>query len=101
MATFEKSKDPKKKTIKLRISEDDYYEIFDKADAAGLSISEYMRRCALNKRIDSKINLKMIRELCRLGGLQKHWFNVTDGLHSDKTAKILNEIIKAIKRIAK
>ena len=42
------------------------------ADKAGLTLSEYVRRCSLNKRIHSRVSDKAIARLSSLCGLQKH-----------------------------
>jgi hypothetical protein len=42
------------------------------AYVAGLTISEYMRRCSLNKRLHSRIDDKAINRLSSLCGLMKH-----------------------------
>jgi len=55
----------------IRLSESEKERIKDLADQAGLNTSEYIRRCALGKRLHSKVNIKAMAELSRLGGLQK------------------------------
>jgi hypothetical protein len=50
---------------------DDKDKVEALADRAGLTTSEYIRRCALGKRLHSKLNIKAMAELNRLGGLQK------------------------------
>jgi hypothetical protein len=42
------------------------------ADKAGLTLSEYVRRCSLNKRIQSHVSDKAIARLSSLCGLQKY-----------------------------
>lgn len=42
----------KSKTFPVRMSEEDFAIISTKADMEGLSISEFMRSCAINKRVD-------------------------------------------------
>ena len=42
------------------------------ARTAGLTISEYMRRCSLNKRLRSRISDKAIHRLGSMFGLTKH-----------------------------
>jgi len=56
----------------IRITDAEKSNIRDQAKRAGLTMSEYMRRISLNKRIVSKMDHKALGELARLGGLQKH-----------------------------
>ncbi len=58
--------------IEIRITEEEKATIRDQANSAGLTMSEYIRRTALNKRILSTMDQKAAGELARLGGLQKH-----------------------------
>ena len=48
--------------------------ILASAHSAGLSTGEYLRRCALGRRIVAKTDAELKRELLRLGGLQKHLY---------------------------
>ena len=61
-------------TLRLFIRTTDREKAIIKAQArkAGLTMSEYMRRTSLNKRIASKVDQKALGELARLGGLQKY-----------------------------
>jgi hypothetical protein len=58
---------------------------------AGITASEYMRRCALGKRVHSKVNVKAMGELCRLGGLQKLAI-----MHAPEHRAALNEVLADI-----
>lgn len=46
-------KDNKNKKIELRVSDAEHYALTTKARIAGLSISEYMRRCGLGQSLSS------------------------------------------------
>ena len=46
---------------------------------AGITTSEYMRHCALGKRPHSKVNVKAMAELSRLGGTAKARHNARTG----------------------
>lgn len=80
-----------KRKFDLRIHPDDLEKIKDLADQAGLSTAEYIRRCCLGKRLHSKVNIKAMAELSRLGGLQKLCI-----MHSPDNRKQLNEVIAEI-----
>ena len=59
----------------LRISAEENERLARQADAAGISVSEYIRRlCFGGRPITSCTDSQTIRELRRLGGLLKHNF---------------------------
>ena len=59
----------------LRISAEENERLIRQADAAGISVSEYIRRlCFGGRPITSRTDSQTIRELRRLGGLLKHNF---------------------------
>lgn len=43
--------------------------IQEKARLAGLSVGEFLRRCALDRKISVRTDIKLMKELLRLGGL--------------------------------
>ena len=57
--------------IDFRVTRGERQEIQEEAEASGLSVSEYVRRRALGRRVDSVTDVKMISELRRQGGLLK------------------------------
>ena len=59
----------------LRISAEENERLMRQADAAGISVSEYIRRlCFGGRPVTSRTDSQTIRELRRLGGLLKHDF---------------------------
>ena len=59
----------------VRLSKFDEQEIALQADIAGLPVAEYMRRKLLgNGPIMARVDLMMVNELRRVGGLLKHNF---------------------------
>ena len=70
--------------IFIRITDAEKANIRDQAKIAGLTMSEYMRRIAFNKRIVSKMDQKALGELARLGGLQKHLLTQIKGLPDEE-----------------
>lgn len=56
--------------VKLLPAEKQFME--QQAATCGLTLSEYVRRCAMNKKVRSRVTIQVIGELSRLGGLQKH-----------------------------
>jgi hypothetical protein len=69
----------------IRITDAEKANIRDQAKRAGLTMSEYMRRISLNKRIVSKMDQKALGELARLGGLQKHLLKQIKGKRLRRT----------------
>ena len=71
--------------------------IKDQARKAGLTMSEYMRRTSLNKRIVSKVDQKALGELARLGGLQKYLLMKIKGLPDEENLRReLNSTLSAV-----
>ena len=63
-----------------------------------MTVSEYIRRRALDRPVKSRVSEKAINELRRLGGLQKHL--ATKFQHKrDAIDQVLGEIMAAIQRL--
>ena len=83
--------------IEIRITEEEKAIIKDQANSASLTMSEYIRRTALNRRILSKMDQKAAGELARLGGLQKHLLMQIKGLPDEEgLRKGLNSTLLAV-----
>jgi uncharacterized protein (DUF1778 family) len=83
--------------IEIRITEDEKATIRDQANRASLTMSEYIRRTALNKRILSTMDQKAAGELARLGGLQKYLLRQIKGLPDEEgLRKGLNSTLLAV-----
>jgi len=86
-------------TLRLFIRMTDAEKAIIRAQAkiAGMSMSEYIRRVSLNKRIVSKMDQKALGELARLGGLQKHLLKQIKGLPDEEgLRKGLNSTLSAV-----
>jgi hypothetical protein len=70
--------------IEVRITEEEKAIIKDQANSASVTMSEYIRRTALNKRILSTMDQKAAGELARLGGLQKLLLTQIKGLPNEE-----------------
>ncbi|AVV40024.1 plasmid mobilization protein MobA [Pantoea agglomerans] len=86
----------KDKWIKFRCSEDDYEAITKKAIVAGLTTSEYLRRTALNRRIQVRTDIRMMNELKRLGGLQKHLYTQMQEQMTTELSRQFSEVLSGI-----
>ncbi|MFA5976543.1 MAG: plasmid mobilization protein MobA [Elusimicrobiota bacterium] len=95
------SSESRKRTVnmKVRLLPEEDMEIRDRAHDAGLTVAQYLRCCALNRRIRNQTDRNVVNELRRLGGLQKHLFGQVGGLNGQEYARVFSAIIKAIERI--
>ena len=66
--------------IHIRLTSDEKDILHAQAQKAGLTVSEYLRRCSLNKRIHSRVSDKEVARLSSLCGLQKHLLTQITGL---------------------
>jgi len=83
--------------IEVRITEEEKAILRDQANSASLTMSEYVRRSALGKRILSTMDQKVAGELARLGGLQKHLLTQIKGLPGEEELrKGLNSTLLAV-----
>ncbi len=83
--------------IQIRITTGEKNTLLIQADKAGLTLSEYMRRCSLNKRIHSRVSDKAIARLSSLCGLQKHLLMQITGLPQEGTLRSeLNSVLAGI-----
>ena len=90
----------------LRISAEENERLARQADAAGISVSEYIRRlCFGGRPITSRTDSQIIRELRRLGGLLKHNFETvreTGGQQAiPKMEAALEAVRQAIERLSR
>ncbi|MBC5823456.1 MAG: mobilization protein [Candidatus Eremiobacteraeota bacterium] len=88
----------KKVALSVRVSDRDRDAIAAKAASSGLPIAEYVRRCALGRQTPSRVDARLINELRRLGGLQKHLYN-GDRDRGRQYAEILLDLTDAIRRV--
>jgi hypothetical protein len=93
--------DKKAERLTVRFCPGELEELSNQAEISGLSVSELVRRRALEKRVAAVTDLKMLSELRRIGGLVKHFFNETNGLYRQKTFALLDELHTAAVRIGR
>ena len=79
-------------TEKNRLKED--------ADLAGLGVSELIRKWYFGKRIVANVDLAVLRELRRQGGLLKHIHLQSKGMYSGETAQALQAMTMLFERLA-
>lgn len=86
----------RQKLVKCRCTEAEFEAINNKAVSAGLTTSEYLRRTALNRRIMVKTDIRMMNELKRLGGLQKHIFTQMSETMTTELSRQFSDVLVGI-----
>ncbi|EAU2289098.1 hypothetical protein EIL26_17050 [Salmonella enterica subsp. enterica serovar Newport] len=81
---------------RIRCTQEEKDIIKMKADECGLSLPEFMRRCALERRIIPRTDNDFLQELMRLGRMQKHLF--VEGKRTGD--KAYADVLVAITRLA-
>ena len=89
----------------LRLSAEENERLARQADAAGISVSEYIRRlCFGGRPVTSRTDSQTIRELRRLGGLLKHNFETVREVGGQqalpKMETALESVRQAIERLS-
>jgi Mobilization protein NikA len=62
----------RQRRFEIRLTDQEWHDFSEQADRAGLTLSEFARRRIVGYRIMSRVEDKLLNELRRLGGLQKH-----------------------------
>ena len=95
-------KDRAASRFEMRLTASERVQLREDADLAGMCISEFVRRRAFGKRIHAATDLMMIRELRRLGGLQKYAMNKLAQHRevADECVTIIRALRAAIERVA-
>jgi len=88
----------KGKVINLRCTEEEANILKEKAKAAGISTSDLLRRSALNRKIVTRTDQRLMNELLRLGGLQKHLFNQMQDNMTTELSKQFSEVLVEVKK---
>ena len=78
--------------LSVRVTDEEYQDLVEQADVSGLSLSEYVRRRVFGRRVVSKLDLKVLAELRRLGGLLKHVHTTSGGTYSKLTADAIQAL---------
>jgi hypothetical protein len=97
-----RAKDRASARFEMRLTASERVQLREETDLAGMSISELVRKRTFGKTIHAATDLMMIRELRRLGGLQKHTINKFPQ-HSevvDECIAMIRAIHAAIERVA-
>ena len=76
----------------IRFKPEEIVELEQQAHLDGLTLSELIRRRALKRRVLPAVDLRLIAELRKIGGLVKMIYSETGGMYSRKTSAILDEL---------
>jgi hypothetical protein len=87
--------------VRVRMTPEDEAAIREKAEVAGVTMSAFLRAAALGRKTPSRIDLQIVNELRRLGGLQKHLFTQSGGQGVAEHGALLDEIRDAIRRVGR
>jgi len=82
--------------LEVRLTDEEWHNLSEQADRAALTVSEFVRRRVVGYRIVSRVEDKLLNELRRLGGLQKHLVTQLPEKRPEFNA-ILNQILTTIK----
>ena len=83
----------------VRLAPAEKRRLREQADGAGLTLSAYARRRMLGHVVVPAVDMQMIRELRRVGGLLKATHVQSQGAHQEETAAALREVRAAIAAI--
>ena len=86
--------------VNVRLTEAEKAQLRSDAEVAGLTVSALVRRRALGRRVVASMDLTVVRELRRQGGLVKHLHHQS-GAHSVETGRALRAIEQLIDRISR
>ena len=82
----------------LRLSAEENERLAWQADAAGISVSEYIRRlCFGGRPVTSRTDSQTIRELRRLGGLIKHNFESVREAGGQQVLPKMEDTLEAVR----
>ena len=95
MATPKQSEHRRGLLIKLLSQEKEV--IRQQAHLAGLTVSDFIRKCALNRPIRSQVSREVAAELSKLFGLQKHLLMEIKGLpNEEELRRELNSVLSEL-----
>jgi len=89
------------KIIRVRLTEREYEQIQKYTEQSGLTCAEFIRRASTRRRIISRVDVNLINELRKQGGLLKMIHLETRAAYSEKTAAAIIAIRDTIRAISK
>ena len=87
-------------TLLIRLSADEHGRIRERAESCAVAVSEYVRRCALDRPLTARVDIEALLELRRQGGLIKHLAS-GDSNHAYEYRVALNLIHEAVRKLVR
>lgn len=84
--------------LKVCCLDEEAAAIRDKAEAGNVTVSELLRCAALNRKMKTPIDVKLMKELLRLGGLQKHLYTQMQEHMTTELSKQFSDVLVEIKK---
>lgn len=100
MAGKKSSDERKTSLVKVRFPQPEKERLHEDAALAGLTLSELVRRRTAGKPVLANVDLVMVRELRRIGGLLKHVHIASQGAYSAQTASTLGDLQQYIRGLS-
>lgn len=86
-----------RKRYTIRLLQTELETMQKKAQTAGITVSEYVRKCTQNKNIRSRVNAQVIGQISRLCGLQKHLLmQIKNHPYEETLRKMLNQTLEEL-----
>ena len=89
----------KSKKIEIRVSLEERDEIFQKSVKAGLSVSEYLRRSALDKKLNVRFSEEELEAWKNLTYISTALKNLGNILSKDNREELIVELMKINERL--
>lgn len=86
--------------VNIRTTLSEKNRLKEDADLAGIGVSELIRKWYFGKKIVASVDLAVLREMRRQGGLLKHIHLQSKGMYSNETAQALQAMTALFERIA-
>lgn len=87
--------------VEVRLTPAEKQRLRDDAQLAGLTMSELVRRRTFARSVTASVDVTVVRELRRLGGLLKLVHNESRAAYSQATADAIAALRAAIDRVGK
>lgn len=92
--------EPLDAALRLRLTSQEKGSLESEAYSYGMSMSELVRRRYFGRPIITSVDMAMIKELRRIGGLLKHIHVDSNGAYSAQTAETLTVLRRYIERLS-
>ncbi|MDR0867682.1 MAG: MobB mobilization protein [Planctomycetota bacterium] len=84
----------------IRMTPEEKSDLRAAANVAGMTVSEFVRRCCAGRTITARADTVIVNELRRLGGLLKLVHSESGGAYRSETTNALAAIIDFIRKLS-